>query len=511
MKLVAIVAIFMCSVALTRGYRILGVFSYCGHSHFSLGYRIASELAARGHDVTMITCNPQNKGVKNLKEVSVEGFKRHLESFNADLADFGQMSFWGQLEWIKGLGIAYTEYVLTAPEVKQLWNSNQEFDLVVMEHFINDAATIFHHRFNCPLVILAPGPMSMMNNYLVGNLAPPSYVPSILGNYDAEMNYWERLSNTYKFIMGEIFMHTKFIPAHNELLKRVFPDAPDLNTILYNASLILITSHVSLIDAMPLQQNIKEIGGYHVTDPEPLPKNLIDFLDSAKNGAIIFSMGSNLKSSDFEPEKKRAILKAFSKIKQKVLWKFETDLPEKSDNVMISSWLPQKDALAHPNVIGFIGHGGLLGTIEAIYHGVPILGMPIFWDQMKNIEEAVRKGYGVKLNFADLTEETFEKSLNELINNPKYREGAKTRSKIMHDQPTKQIDEAMFWIEYVVRHKGAPHLRSQSVKLRWYQLYLLDVIALPILAVVILVFVIRQCVNFVVFSKKSSNKKAKKH
>ncbi|XP_072401396.1 UDP-glycosyltransferase UGT5-like [Diabrotica undecimpunctata] len=510
MKLTAIAALFMCSVAVTRGYKILGVFSYCAHSHFSLGYRLASELAARGHDVTVITCKPQNKGLKNLKEVSVEGLVGAIESFRSTLSESGQMNFWGQLEWTQGLGIAYTEYVLTAPEVQELWNSNQEFDLVVMEHFINDAATIFHHRFNCPLVVLSPGPMSMMNNYLVGNLAPPSYVPSILGNYDAEMNYWERLSNTYRFILGEIFMHTKFIPAQNELLKRVFPDAPDLNSILYNASLILITSHVSLIDTMPLQQNIKEIGGYHVTDPEPLPKNLKDFLDSAKDGAIIFSMGSNLRSSVFKPAKKRAILKAFSKIKQKVLWKFETDLPEKSDNVMISSWLPQKDVLAHPNVIGFIGHGGLLGTIEAIYHGVPILGMPVFWDQVKNTEESARKGYGIKLNFADLNEETFEKSLNELINNPKYREGAKTRSKIMHDQPVKQIDEAMFWIEYVVRHKGAPHLRSQSVKLRWYQLYLLDVMALPISVAVILLLVVRRCVK-IVFKKKSSDKKVKKH
>lgn len=50
------------------------------------------------------------------------------------------------------------------------------------------------------------------------------------------------------------------------------------------------------------------------------------------------------------------------------------------------------------------------------------------------------------------------------------------RSRIMHDQPVKQIDEAMFWIEYVIRHKGAPHYRSPALKLKWYQRLLLDVI-----------------------------------
>lgn len=47
------------------------------------------------------------------------------------------------------------------------------------------------------------------------------------------------------------------------------------------------------------------------------------------------------------------------------------------------------------------------------------------------------------------------------------------------------LDTAVYWVEYVIRHKGAYHLRSAAVDLSWYQYYLLDVIVF-ILSVILL-------------------------
>lgn len=77
-------------------------------------------------------------------------------------------------------------------------------------------------------------------------------------------------------------------------------------------------------------------------------------------------------------------------------------------------------ALAHSNVKVFISHGGLLSTIETVYHGVPILGIPIFADQKMNIAVAARKGYAVSLPFGELTELTFSTALSEIVNNQRY-------------------------------------------------------------------------------------------
>ena len=51
----------------------------------------------------------------------------------------------------------------------------------------------------------------------------------------------------------------------------------------------------------------------------------------------------------------------------------------------------------------------------------------------------------------------------------------------MRDRPLKPVDSALYWIEYVIRHQGAPHLRYPGADLNWFQRNLLDVVAFVIL------------------------------
>ena len=74
---------------------------------------------------------------------------------------------------------------------------------------------------------------------------------------------------------------------------------------------------------------------------------------------------------------------------------------------------------AHENIKLFITHGGLLSTIETVHYGVPIVGIPIMADQKMNMENAISNGYGVGLKFNELSEETFEAAINEILQNPK--------------------------------------------------------------------------------------------
>ena len=84
------------------------------------------------------------------------------------------------------------------------------------------------------------------------------------------------------------------------------------------------------------------------------------------------SFGSVLKASVMSDDKLEALLKVFGKLKQKILWKWETDrMKDKPSNVMLHKWLPQQDVLGHPNVKLFVSHGGQCSFQETLCHQKP--------------------------------------------------------------------------------------------------------------------------------------------
>jgi UDP:flavonoid glycosyltransferase YjiC (YdhE family) len=236
------------------------------------------------------------------------------------------------------------------------------------------------------------------------------------------MSFIERVANIGMSLFETTYMNFLYWPSQTEIYEKAFPNPkPSLTDAMKNVNLVLLNTHFTLNYPRPYVPNMVEVGGLHINRvPNPLPKDIKDFLDNAKEGVIYFSMGSNIQSTNLPTEKRDALLKTFSKLKQKVMWKWESDnLPGKPDNVFIKSWYPQDDILAHPNVKIFITHGGLLGSTEAIFHGVPVIGIPIFGDQELNMARAERAGYGLTVNYRNLTEKALTWALNEMLNNPK--------------------------------------------------------------------------------------------
>lgn len=61
--------------------------------------------------------------------------------------------------------------------------------------------------------------------------------------------------------------------------------------------------------------------------------------------------------------------------------------------------------------------------------------------------------------------------------------------KVVKDKPHDHLKNVIWWIEFVIRHKGAPHLRSEFADYPWYQRYDIDIIVfLSIAAFVVLLF-----------------------
>jgi len=65
----------------------------------------------------------------------------------------------------------------------------------------------------------------------------------------------------------------------------------------------------------------------------------------------------------------------------------------------------------------FISHGGMSGIYEAIDSGVPILGIPLFFDQPHNIANIVHWGAGMMLDHTTLTKDILLRTINEMMIN----------------------------------------------------------------------------------------------
>lgn len=74
---------------------------------------------------------------------------------------------------------------------------------------------------------------------------------------------------------------------------------------------------------------------------------------------------------------------------------------------------------------------------------------------------------------------------------------AKTVSKIFKDRPMSTAQSVVYWTEYVLRHKGAPHLQSHALNLTWYQYFLLDVISVVLVFISITVFAVHRIFKYV--------------
>lgn len=252
------------------------------------------------------------------------------------------------------VGLMMTEQMLNHTKIQAFLKSNEKFDAVIAEQFLNDAVHAFAYHFDAVSIAFSTvGPNRWVNN-LVANPENPSYIPDLFLSFGSQMTFYERFYNFVFGVASDLILYNYFYPSQNALVKKYFPNAPHLNELQNNVSLVLTNSHESFNAAVPHVPNMIGIGGFHVNPPKELPKDLKEFMDNSKEGVIYFSLGSNLVPTSMPKDKKDIILKVLGSRKEKVLWKWDEDqLPNKPSNVMISKWFPQQAILGMCPLVKF--------------------------------------------------------------------------------------------------------------------------------------------------------------
>ncbi|XP_052750704.1 uncharacterized protein LOC113512976 [Galleria mellonella] len=490
--------------------KILGLFPHQGKSHFFVFQPYLLELAKRGHDVTVVSHFPQKVPIQNYHDISLTEKNEELQG---DLPH--RLSYWTFIQISLLLviyGTADCKMVLANENVQNLWKQQKKFDLVVTEQFNSDCSLGIAYKLNAPVVGISSHKIMPfhMNRFGIGY--NPSYMPFIALEGGTKPTLYQRVERVVSHYYFN-FLYKYFCQRIDEnTLAQYFDDIPPLEELGRNIKLLLIYQNFAMMGSHIFPSNIIEVGGFHVAKPKTLPENLRKFIEESEHGVIYISFGSLIRGASTPKEKIRAIIEAISQLPQRVIWKWEEKtFPEgNTKNIYFSNWLPQNDILAHPKVLAFYSHCGLLGTTEAIHHGVPMIGMPIFGDQPANAAAIEESGLGVQVRFNDLTAETLLEKFKTVLN-PKFRENVKRLSKLWHDRPMSPMDTAIFWTEFAARN-GNLTFRAAAADVPSYQYFGLDVLAVIILIVLISVYVIRSVIN--VFKRNTSKlqkSKSKKH
>uniref|UniRef100_A0A8C6MQ97 UDP-glucuronosyltransferase n=1 Tax=Mus spicilegus TaxID=10103 RepID=A0A8C6MQ97_MUSSI len=436
---------------------------------------ILNELVKKGHEVVVL--RPSDSVSYEIDNASAIEFETYPASyFRADVEDLFMDSNSKKMAWIDSdfFESLCKDVVFNKELMTKLQNSR--FDVILADPFI-PYGNLLSEILKIPLIYsLHYFPGSTYEKYSGVLLLPPSYVPAAMSELSDRMTFMETLRNVIYVLCFNFWFQT-----FNEKCP-VLPTT--LSETMAKADIWLIRTYWDLEFPHPVLPNFDFVGGLHCRPAKPLREDIEDFVQSSgEHGVVVFSLGSMVGS--LTEERANVIAAGLAQIPQKILWRFEGKKPETlGSNTRLYRWIPQNDLLGHPKTRAFITHGGTNGIYEAIYHGIPVVGIPLFGDQNDNIVQLKTKGAAVRLSQCPVQICTL------------YKKNAMRLSRIHHDQPVKPLDRAVFWIEFVMRNKGAKHLRVAAHDLSWVQYHSLDVLGFLLACVLTVMFILKKCCLF---------------
>ncbi|CAG9854773.1 unnamed protein product [Phyllotreta striolata] len=492
--------------------KILGIFPAPSFSHQQTFQPIWKELSLRGHNVTVITTNPLgNNSLINLTEINVGFTYEHLLNSSFIQHLYEPDSVFRKVYDIHRLGLEINEAQIMHEKIQHILNENEtKFDLILIQvvQSFTDLTFGYAAKYKCPVVgISSLGVFFHFHDFL-GNPTHPVVSPDMMLGFAGKINFFQKLQSLLYNLWYRLFYYWYILPNADRVARKHFgDDMPYLGDIERNMSLLLVNSNPVIHAVRPNVPNIVEICRLHISEKKPLPKDIKDYLDSSTQGVVYFSLGSNVKSTYLSVEVRQEIIKALGELPYNVLWKWETDhLPDRPPNVLTRKWLPQQDILGHPNIKAFVTQGGLQSIEEAITNEVPLVGIPFITDQPSNIKRIVELGMGQMVEQQTLTKEKLKKAILEVAGDPEYKENVSKAKSIMDDQPMKGVDKAVWWIEYVIRHNGAKHLRSQAADMSFFEYFMIDVALFLFACIFAMYYLVAKIVSAAKQCTNSNNK-----
>ncbi|XP_071977593.1 UDP-glucuronosyltransferase 1A6-like isoform X8 [Engystomops pustulosus] len=465
---------------------------------------LVDNLSQRGHQIVVIApeTNLIDKDLGYVVQTYVSVSKENMEDFIKQVSQevFVLKTIPHEIQVVYKRLTDATNWLLTScknllqNEALMEYLEKGKFDAMLTEPVFPCGEIIAEH-LSIPSLFFMSGAPFGIEQKAAQSPGPPSYVPKLFTTFSDHMTFSQRLLNVFIRMFDCAMFHVLYSPygqLATEFLKR------DVTAVdLYRRASIWLLKYDFVFEfPKPIMPNMVFIGGITCANRKLLNQDFEKIVNSSgEHGFVVFSLGSMV--SEIPMNKAMDIAEAFRYIPQTVIWRYTGKVPSNlANNTHLVKWLPQNDLLAHPKARAFITHAGSHGIYEGICNAVPMVMLPLFGDQMDNAKRIESRGAGLTLNVLDMTPEDLSDALDAVINVPSYKENIQRLSALHLDRPIHPLDLAVHWVEFVMRHKGAPHLRPAAHDLNWIQYHSLDVFAFLLAVLVTTLFISIKCCTY---------------
>jgi len=470
------------------GANILFFFAGGSYSHKISIWPFACALADRGHNVTFLSSYDR----KPYEHPAVVHFapKTVVQLMSSTFAVDRLADRRENREWLHFANLFDVTYktcakLLQSQDDAPLNNLiyNGTFDLVITSCGMSDCGLAVAHHLGAKYIIFDSSLIMPWYYDLYGAPTETSWIPEQMEKFGFPMNIYERVKNYFWPLYFYHFRQSNLYPRMETLMKEAFKidgAPPSMLEIERNASLVFINSHHATDFPRSLPPMFVNIGGMQCwQELKPIPEPFKSFLDGATNGAILMSFGSTIDLSKIPQQYKTIFFEMVRKFPSvRFVWRWDGPLPaDAPSNLLASKWLPQFEILSHPNIKGFISHGGLNSLTESTCHGVPVIIVPLFADQDFNGFRVEAQEIGVRVEVRDLNVKHMQEAVDNILTDAKYGKNMKKKSLLLRDRPQSPIDSAIYWTEFVLRHEDTESLKPMA-QLGWFQRRMFDVLLL---------------------------------
>ncbi|KAL8617716.1 hypothetical protein ACOMHN_053549 [Nucella lapillus] len=484
------------SVPPSAGYSVLLVPIPVGSSHCLEMMGIGRALQDRGHTVHLLV--PDFAEVNNCvgpdlrAAINVVTFPVDLEEAKWFISfiktQFTTMASGegGSLHLFQTLRVAIPRlchmYAASRPLLDQFMTNKQgstkKLDMVLLDGLpLCGCLTLIPAYLHTPFALVS----SYVSPYDSNMPWPAISYPHPLTPLPGRMNFGQRVLNTVAFSASELMAWaiSSLYDQGNDFGEDLADFDPE--AAMKRADLYLENSDYILDYAKATYPNFVQVGGLTTGSARPMPEDLQKYFDSSTQGVVVVSLGSMLYNASQSITDK--LLSAATKVKMNVVLRLNVKeaTVQVPKHVKIVSWFPQNDALGHVNTRLFVSHCGKNGFYEGLYHGVPILCVPLNGDGIGTGQRVTDFGAGGAVDLKTISAEELGQQINSLTEDGAVRERMRFYSTLFHARPETPGQRAVSALEHVIQH-GGHHLRPQTVELTFVQYTGLDVFFLLILA-----------------------------